>query len=471
MEKLKNWFAALPAKKKTAAIWGGIFLLVVVIIFGTSDEPIVKNITDAVTENNRGVWGDNAEEITLEGIGTKLASIQEQMSVLTDRDSSQNAQIMNLREAIRDFSNSDENVRNIYEMNRKVSAIETQLEKIVNRLDYAPRRGETDVETSIQDDIEDDPQEEPKQKTQVIPSIATPLETAVINDRVVKSKVPDDPLEFITQTSGAAPNNGSNENNIYVNEGTPTRQEPVKQGAIEIIAGDITAQTLMKSKPSDNYIGSRVLSGSLIPVTVITGVEAPTGKAAESGAVSSTLRINGPTIMPNGYRLDLTGCIVTANVKGQSNTERAYFRPDRLTCQYEYGEVDIPIKGYLTGKDGFQGFRGRVVSKQGKALLYGSIAGGIKGVGEAFGGNSQNSAIIGNVQDPYALPSSDQVLQGSVSGAVSESADFLTQYYQQKIQELHEVVEVKPMITGSIHILESFQLKLMESIDPDQGSK
>ena len=212
-------------------------------------------------------------------------------------------------------------------------------------------------------------------------------------------------------------------------------------------------------------MGERILAGSLLPIVVVSGVDAPTGKAAEHGAISSTMRITGPAILPNGHRVDLTGCLVTADVRGDTATERAYFRPNKLTCYFDFGEVDVSIKGYTTGKDGVQGFRGRLVSKQGKALLYGAFAGAVNGIGKAFGGGG-NSSVRGLVTggDPFSLPSGQQVTQSGIAGAMTDSSEFLAEYYKGKVDELYEIIEIKPLITGSIHLLETFQMKLLEDL-------
>ena len=45
---------------------------------------------------------------------------------------------------------------------------------------------------------------------------------------------------------------------------------------------------------------------------------------------------------------------------------------------------------------------------------------------------------------------------------MSNAADFLTEYYRSKLQEYYDVIEVKPLVTGTIHILETFKMDLLD---------
>jgi conjugal transfer pilus assembly protein TraB len=198
----------------------------------------------------------------------------------------------------------------------------------------------------------------------------------------------------------------------------------------------------------------------LIPAIVISGVDAPTGKAAAKGSSASTLRITGPAILPNGERVDLTGCFVTNDVKGDLAIERAIFRPLNLTCMLEAGIVDTPLKGYVSGKDGSLGFRGKVVNKQGKALLFSAASGVLGGFGGAFGGGNGSTTISTGGQ--YELPSSEEVMTAGLAGGVSDASDMLAEYYKEQLDLLYPIIEIKPMIFGSIHLLQTVELKLFK---------
>ena len=51
---------------------------------------------------------------------------------------------------------------------------------------------------------------------------------------------------------------------------------------------------------------------------------------------------------------------------------------------------------------------------------------------------------------------------GASTSAVSNAADFLTEYYRNKLQEYYDVIEVKPLVTGTIHIMTTFKMKLID---------
>ncbi|MEC7469541.1 MAG: TraB/VirB10 family protein, partial [Pseudomonadota bacterium] len=216
-----------------------------------------------------------------------------------------------------------------------------------------------------------------------------------------------------------------------------------------------------KVNSGPEYEGKRVLAGSVIPFVLINGFEAPAGEAASEFPTSATVRLTGPAIGPNGYSVDLTGCLITNLVRGDAATERAKLRPDRLTCKYSYGEVDVAVQGFASGHDGSAGIRGRLVNnKRDKILTYGTLTGGLAGLGQAFGGNGASRQV--SLGGAYELPETRDVAIGASTSAVSNAADFLTEYYRNKLQEYYDVIEVKPLVTGTIHIMTTFKMKLID---------
>ena len=466
LDKLKAKWAEMEPKHKTATLWGSIAIGVVGIVFISNDEPI-KAPVKVVSESEVGAFTVEGNDVSLEAFGTQVSALSEQMTIINEKLNSVNSQQVQFKEQLRSLSGSDESIRTMFELNRKLAALEDKVDSQVFQVATPSAEGPiaTDFSTIGLEDVdlrEEALPEESEEATVEVPTV----NRSPIRDTSVTTSIPDDPLAFINALQGGKPATKTPGGNVYIEQSTAPTDTIRSPNNIEVVDGKVTIDPASEQDMSDVYVGERILAGSFIPIQVVSGVDAPTGKAAEKGAVSSVLRITGPAILPNGYRVDMTGCYITTNVRGDTATERAYFRPDKLTCRFEYGDVDIKIKGFTSGKDGTQGFRGRVVSKQGKALLYGGIAGGVKGIGDAFGGNQNTNVSIGvGGQDPYALPESDQVFTAAASGAISDSAEFLTQYYQQKVNEMYEVIEIKPLVVGGVHVLESFTLELIEEIN------
>jgi len=275
-----------------------------------------------------------------------------------------------------------------------------------------------------------------------------------------RTEIPDDPIAFVNQASRGGSNQIKTETgNMFVNSGEPGPASAVKSTTS---LTDENAKADSQKDVGKKYRGKRVLAGAVVPFVLINGFEAPAGEAASEFPTSATVRLTGPAILPNGYSVDLTGCFVTNLVRGDAATERAKLRTDHMTCKYDYGEVDIAVKGFASGHDGSAGLRGRLVNnKRDKILLYGTLTGGLSGIGEAFGGNGGQSQIaIGG--GPYQLPETRDVAIAGGTSAVSNAADFLTEYYRSKLQEYYDVIEVKPLVTGTIHILETFKMDLLD---------
>ena len=63
------------------------------------------------------------------------------------------------------------------------------------------------------------------------------------------------------------------------------------------------------------------------------------------------------------------------------------------------------------------------------------------------------------------------MLIGSGTSSVSNAADFLTEYYQAKLQEYYDVIEIQPLVTGTLHVMTSFKMRLLNENDDKVGLK
>jgi hypothetical protein len=465
INQIKNSILALSPKQRSTGILIGIFAVVVGLVLFFDDSPPAAP-ANLKNDDDRVLFEGASEGLTMDSMRTKINRLEEALNNSNQRDSSRDSNIKRLEDVIESFSDSDENVRSLYELNRRVVELEQELQntQTTNSVDNLPQQ-------EIIDDVvvERDPENEgippvvdPKQKNQFIKPKAQP---EPIDYQSSKVDMPSDPLEFVQQASNSVGQiKQTSDENIYIDDGS-ARTRAIPSTTIQSNTDTQAYQALNANKRSTEYLGKRVLAGSVLPVVLISGVDAPTGVQAKSDAVAATWRIVGHAKLPNGYRVDLRNCLVTTVVRGDVSTQRAYFRPDRLTCKFDYGDVDIAINGYTSGKDGSLGIRGEYISRTSKALLYGGVAGFAQGIGEAFGGGGRNGgAGIVNGNDPFALPQTSDVLRGGASSGVSSGAEFLTDYYKERLDELYDIIEVKPLIRGTIHIQKSFELILMDEV-------
>lgn len=463
-EPLKQKYQALTPKQKKMFFFVGIPSALFFIYFMYSTEEIAPPPPDR-NVSEKGFFDTDTEEFTLAALSTKVSSFESQIDTTNQRLSAVTASQKRIEDLVEDLSGDEQSVRSFYEINRQLEEMQDVLKRFNGGGMRVPALETTDGPQFVQSDESgesaesDSTSNESDSKTPLRPEKIVEPEDFPIDYTVKKTNIPDDPLEFVTQAANRNSIEQGSDQNLFVSSGN--EQTPISIVNTTVIGLDEEAHKKAQAgNGPELFRGKRVLAGSVIPFVLINGFDAPTGKANSSEPVSATVRISGPALLPNGYSVDLTGCVVTNLVRGNEATERASLRPDRLTCKYSYGEVDVAIQGYASGKDGAAGLRGVLRSKAKKALLYGGIAGFVGGLSNAFGGGgSSNYSVLGS--DPFALPSSDQALRSSAISGLSSTSDFLTDYYTKKLDALYDFIEIKPLVTGTIHVMTTFETSLL----------
>ncbi|WP_329832900.1 MULTISPECIES: TraB/VirB10 family protein [Stenotrophomonas] len=178
-------------------------------------------------------------------------------------------------------------------------------------------------------------------------------------------------------------------------------------------------------------------TGSLMSGVLITGLDAPTGRTAQTMPIPVLARVKAEAILPSQYRSDVREAFILAAGFGDLSSERAYLRTERLSMILKNGEViDIPIKMSAVGNDGKNGLRGRVVSKQGAVIGQALMAGMADGVSRAFGGRSSG---FGRGSE---LPSDSEVMVAGIGGGASSALDRIAAYFLSQAEAMYPVVEV-----------------------------
>lgn len=211
-------------------------------------------------------------------------------------------------------------------------------------------------------------------------------------------------------------------------------------------------------------------AGSFIPVAMLNGVDAPTGGQAQSDPLSVDLQILKPANLPNGKRLDLTGCRVVSSAWGDLSSERMMGRTETLSCVLGDHAIELAIKGKLIGEDGKEGVRGRLVTKQGSVLANALLAGTLSGVGQAF----QQSSMVTSVGGGGIAQTFDGSRIGSAAagGGISSAANMLAQYYLKTADKLFPVIETDAARTIEIEVLTGLNVDAATAtLFTDRGSR
>lgn len=463
-QKLKDNYDSLTPKKKKLVTLGGPVLLIIFLwlLFG-ADEELIK-----VPDRNKseiGLFGVSDDEITIGDLSTRVSALVNQVELSTQRENTSAQKLKRMEDFLNTLNASDANLQTLYEIQRRLSELDEKIADI--QIEAKAPRSERATITYVE---EVDTNKNPAPGESLTVKVVEPEEldkeakAATFDNNkqtfsydAQRTKLPDDPMEFLAQSSDGNREIKTESGNLFVN--SHTSAQPLSVQSTTSVT-DEQAKADADKGTGPKYKGKRVLAGAVVPFVLINGFEAAAGEAAEEFPTSATVQLTGPAILPNGYSVDLTGCYITNLVRGDAATERAKLRPDRLTCKYDYGEVDIAVQGFASGHDGSAGIRGRLVNnKRDKILLYGTLTGGLSGLGQAFGGNGQQSQI--SIGSAYELPETRDVAIGAGTSAVSNAADFLTEYYRAKLQEYYDVIEVKPLVTGTIHFMKSFQMELI----------
>lgn len=456
IDGLKQKVMAMTPKQKTMSLVMGVPSVLFFIYILVAGNEIVKPVPTS-NESEKGMFDTDSQEMTIPALSTKVGSLEAQLATTNQRLSAVAAGQKRTEDLIEGLSGNDASVRSFYEINRQLGQLTDQLNRMQNGA--VPIR--VTPPSTVVDVVDESKEQEVVESDTTKPQATFIPDEDPIDYRVSRTEIPNDPLAFVEQASNRTSVTQVTDDNVFLSSNGQTAR-PISSVSSTVIAVDEQAKNeANNSNQPQKYKGKRVLAGAVIPFVLINGFDAPTGRANQTDPVSTTVRITGPALLPNGYSVDLTGCLVTNLVRGNEATERASLRPDRLTCRYSFGDVDIAIQGYASGKDGSAGLRGRLVSKVGKALLYGALAGTAQGLGNAFGGGNSSGRIGQLGGDPFALPSSDQALRSSATAGLSSGSEFLTEYYERKLETLYEIIEIKPLVTGNIHVLTSFELEII----------
>ena len=266
-------------------------------------------------------------------------------------------------------------------------------------------------------------------------------------------EVDSNPYQSHTSNSGNAPSSRA------ASEAAPADNKP---------AG--TNRTAGNRKNGAHDTKTYLPAGSQLSIIAVSGINAPTGEAVGGGAENAMpilLRVKGLATMANGFRSDLSDCVIIANAYGQLADERAYVRTKSITCIRSDGvAVEATMKGTVIGEDGKPGWRGRLVSRDGRAISQmikigmlntfgqGSVAlAGTVRIGHRDG--SGNSINIGT-----GTPG--QVALNSAAQGINDIFGRVASIYEKYAQQSFPVVEIQPMRTGDILLQEGISLEYVK---------
>lgn len=176
----------------------------------------------------------------------------------------------------------------------------------------------------------------------------------------------------------------------------------------------------------------KVPAGSILQAYLVTGVDAPTGTKASSAPVPVLMRIQHEAIMPNNAYGDIAGCHLLAAAYGELSSERVLMRGETVSCVLNDGSaVEGAVKFFVAGEDGKNGVKGRLVTRAGRMIA-------------AAAGAAITDGLIGALDDgsnAVGLDGLAGTLTASTEGA-SKGLEQITEYYIDLAEETFPVIEV-----------------------------
>lgn len=186
-------------------------------------------------------------------------------------------------------------------------------------------------------------------------------------------------------------------------------------------------------------------SASFFPVSLLTGLDAPTGNKAKNQPSPLALRVQDLSWLPNEIRQNVRGCFLLAEGIGELSTERVNIRGMSISCVNNDGErvIDQKLLGYVADSDGKAGMRGEVVSKAGKLLAETMKVGFLQGLSEFFQFNARSLTVTDS--GALSAPKSDELgntLLGGTSSGIGRALDKVASYYMSLAEEVFPVIQV-----------------------------
>ena len=225
-------------------------------------------------------------------------------------------------------------------------------------------------------------------------------------------------------------------------EGAPRAKPPVAPQRPIRVFSPIGGAPVAEPAPPAAFV-NWIPSGSFVPGVLLSGLDAPTATASSRNPHPVLIHLTEPARLPGLRLLDISRCRITGAGYGQLASERAYIRLERIACVLPSGDiVDTEIKGYVAGEDGKTGIRGRLVSKQGKMLSRGILAGFASGFGEAVESGSTASEVVAGGTFTVSSRSSRDLVKTGLGGGAGEAGALLAEYYLKLAEEVFPVIEI-----------------------------
>ena len=190
-----------------------------------------------------------------------------------------------------------------------------------------------------------------------------------------------------------------------------------------------------KAPPAD--MGIKIPSGSFVKAKLLTGIEAPEGRA-----LPALLQADYAFIGPNKSRVDLTGCFLIAKSTGNLSIERVEMQATKISCVAKSGRAfERKMNGYVAdGKDNSFAVMGTVNSKRDRVAAMAFLSSVVSGIGKAVS-SSQTKTISNSARGSTTEITGSHGRFIAANGA-SNAANTITSWYLKHAEQLLPTINV-----------------------------
>lgn len=192
-----------------------------------------------------------------------------------------------------------------------------------------------------------------------------------------------------------------------------------------------------------NYLNPEhyVPSNTSVRAVILGGADADAsvnGQSKNNGIMLFKFLENGT--LPNGRRSRLSGCRVSANSYGDISSERAFATLYRLSCARKgHPIIDKEVTGWVF-YNGKVGIKGKPLMRDGKVMQWAGL-GGMISSGASIAQSAQSVQQFSPLGATSFVPSANLVPYAALGGA-AKTGDSLSQYYIQRAEQYHPVIQV-----------------------------
>lgn len=209
------------------------------------------------------------------------------------------------------------------------------------------------------------------------------------------------------------------------------------QGTVLGSGGPAIISFPVKTNSKSPSLGVKLPSGSYVKAKLLTGVEAPEGKATPV-----LLQADYAFIGPNKSKVDLSGCFLIAKSTGNLSIERVEMQTTKISCVSRSGNMfERPLSGFVADNtDNSFAVIGEVNSKQDRVAAMAFLSSVVAGISSAVA-QAQTATVTGANGSTSLEINGDQKKFIAANGA-SSAASTVTQWYLKHAENLLPTINV-----------------------------